>query len=58
MSVDAPIGIRVVCLSGKTRPFVLVLVQSKDLEPILKSFAHLGVGCATKEEKEHLYADI
>lgn len=52
--VDADGNSRVVWLSDRIRPFVLVLIQSEHPEPILKPFAHLGVGCATKEEVDRL----
>ena len=51
---DADSGKGVVWLSDKTRPFVLVLVQSDNPDPVLKPFAHLGVGCASKEEIDEL----
>ena len=51
---DEPTGVRVVWLSDNTRPFVLVLVESENPAPILTPFAHLGVGCASKEEVDVL----
>ena len=48
--IDEPTGVRVVWLSDNTRPFVLVLVESENPAPILTPFAHLGVGCASKNE--------
>lgn len=52
--IDADSGIRVVWLSDKTRPFVLVLIQSEHPTPILGPFAHLGVGCASRNEVDKL----
>ena len=52
--VDKEIDKRVVWLSDKTRPFVLVLVQSSNPTPILGPFAHLGVGCSDKSEVDRL----
>lgn len=52
--VDKEINKRVVWLSDKTRPFVLVLVQNDDPAPILMPFAHLGVGCRDKGEVDKL----
>jgi catechol 2,3-dioxygenase-like lactoylglutathione lyase family enzyme len=52
--VDAKTGVRVVWLSDRTRPFVVVLIESPNPEPILRPFAHLGVGCATREEVDAL----
>ncbi|SJN55345.1 VOC family protein [Vibrio ruber] len=52
--VDEDIDKRVVWLSDKTRPFVLVLVQNSDPTPVLGPFAHLGVGCRDKDEVDQL----
>ena len=44
-------GLRVVWLSDRTRPFVIVLIETG--EPVgikLGGYAHLGVGCASREE--------
>ena len=51
---DKDIDKRVVWLSDKTRPFVLVLVQNSHPTPILGPFAHLGVGCKSKREVDDL----
>ncbi len=50
-------GGRVAWLSDKTRPFVVVLVESADPRPILHPFAHLGVGCRSREEVDRLAGD-
>jgi len=43
-------GTRVVWLSDRTRPFVLVLIESKDpVENPLGPFAHLGIGLPSRE---------
>jgi catechol 2,3-dioxygenase-like lactoylglutathione lyase family enzyme len=52
--IDTEIDKRVVWLSDKTRPFVLVLVQSTNPTPILGPFAHLGVGCIDRAEVDRL----
>lgn len=52
--VREPSGGKVVWLSDRTRPFVLVLVHSDSPTPILGPFAHLGVGCSSKEEVDKL----
>jgi catechol 2,3-dioxygenase-like lactoylglutathione lyase family enzyme len=52
--VDAESGIPVVWLSDRTRPFVVVLIQLKPVVPILTPFAHLGVGCASREQVDRL----
>jgi catechol 2,3-dioxygenase-like lactoylglutathione lyase family enzyme len=46
--VDA--GDTVVWLGDGTRPFVIVLIQQAAVSHALGGFAHLGVGCATREE--------
>lgn len=53
---DAETDTRVVWLSDGTRPFVLVLIEAVSPDPVLKPFAHLGVGCATKEEVDQYAA--
>ena len=49
-----PDGTQVVWLSDRTRPFVIVLIQSSRVDAPLLPLAHLGVGCATRREVEHL----
>ena len=49
-------GTRVVWLSDKTRPFVIVLIEAEDPSPILLPYAHLGVGCVSREEVDELCA--
>jgi catechol 2,3-dioxygenase-like lactoylglutathione lyase family enzyme len=44
----------VVWLSDKTRPFVIVLMESQDVPFPLMPFAHLGVACASREEIDDL----
>jgi catechol 2,3-dioxygenase-like lactoylglutathione lyase family enzyme len=41
-------------LSVRTRPFVIVLIQTKLVQPVLSPIAHLGVGCKTREYMDHL----
>jgi len=45
---------QVVWLSDKTRPFVIVLLESPDVEFPLMPFAHLGVACESREEVDRL----
>jgi catechol 2,3-dioxygenase-like lactoylglutathione lyase family enzyme len=45
----------VVWLSDRTRPFVIVLMASQQVEA-LKPFAHLGVGCASRADVDRLCA--
>jgi catechol 2,3-dioxygenase-like lactoylglutathione lyase family enzyme len=40
---------RVVWLSDRTRPFVVVLIENARVEGGLTGFAHLGVGCESRE---------
>ncbi len=54
--IDAETGIPVVWLSDQTRPFVIVLIQSDSVQPILSPMAHLGVGCRSREELDALCA--
>ncbi len=49
-------GQRVVWLSDGTRPFVIVLIQADTPEPVLLPIAHLGVGCASRDEIDALCA--
>jgi catechol 2,3-dioxygenase-like lactoylglutathione lyase family enzyme len=52
--IDAESGVAVVWLSDKTRPFVIVLIQSNLVHPILSPLAHLGVGCRSRESMDAL----
>ena len=45
---------QVAWLSDKTRPFVIVLMESPNVEFPMMPFAHLGVACATREEIDRL----
>ncbi len=49
-----PDGTEVVWLSDRTRPFVIVLIQSPRVDTPLLPLAHLGVGCATRQEVDSL----
>ena len=49
-----PDGTEVVWLSDRTRPFVIVLIQSPRVDAPLLPLAHLGVGCATRQEVDAL----
>jgi catechol 2,3-dioxygenase-like lactoylglutathione lyase family enzyme len=44
----------VVWLSDRTRPFVIVLIESKEVANPLRPFAHLGIACATRREVDEL----
>jgi catechol 2,3-dioxygenase-like lactoylglutathione lyase family enzyme len=47
------VGHGVAWLSDLTRPFVIVLLESPGAEPALGGSAHLGVGCASRDEVDH-----
>lgn len=47
--IDAEAGVAVVWLSDRTRPFVIVLIQTSSVHSVLSPLAHLGVGCASRE---------
>ncbi len=49
-------GHKVVWLSDKTRPFVIVLIEAAKVDVVLGGSAHLGVGCPSKEEVDRLCA--
>lgn len=52
--IDATAGVAVAWLSDNTRPFVIVLIQTQSVQPILSPFAHLGVGCKSREAMDVL----
>lgn len=47
--IDAETGVAVVWLTDNTRPFVIVLIQTESVHPILSPMAHVGVGCESRE---------
>jgi catechol 2,3-dioxygenase-like lactoylglutathione lyase family enzyme len=51
---DEETGIKVVWLSDKTRPFVIVLAEAEKVNAVLTPFAHLGVGCKDCDEVDRL----
>lgn len=52
--IDANTGVSVVWLTDYTRPFVVVLIETKSVHPVLSPLAHLGVGCKSREEMNAL----
>jgi catechol 2,3-dioxygenase-like lactoylglutathione lyase family enzyme len=48
------IATEVVWISDKTRPFVIVLIQTTKAKPVLLPIAHIGVGCRSREEIDRL----
>lgn len=51
---DAASGRRVVWITDATRPFVVVLIEAEQVAARLEGIAHLGVGCASREEVDRL----
>jgi catechol 2,3-dioxygenase-like lactoylglutathione lyase family enzyme len=45
-----------VWISDRTRPFVIVLLEASKVEHPLRPFAHLGVGCESRDEVDRLCA--
>jgi catechol 2,3-dioxygenase-like lactoylglutathione lyase family enzyme len=52
--MDAETGVVAVWLGDRTRPFVIVLIQTDSVHPVLSPFAHLGVGCQNREYMDAL----
>lgn len=52
--IDAETQVAVAWLSDRTRPFVIVLIQTTSVHPILAPLAHLGVGCPSREAMDLL----
>lgn len=53
---DPDTGARVAWITDGTRPFVIVLIETEKVEHPLVPIAHLGVGCASREEVDRLVA--
>ncbi len=51
---DAETGVSVVWLSDCTRPFVIVLIETVSVQPVLSPLAHLGVGYQSRESMDFL----
>jgi catechol 2,3-dioxygenase-like lactoylglutathione lyase family enzyme len=51
---DAETQTAVVWLSDRTRPFVIVFIQTRSVQPVLSPLAHLGVGCQSRESMDFL----
>ncbi len=54
---DATVGNTVVWLSDGTRPFVIVLIETPEVRSPLLPIAHLGVGCASRQEVDRLVGE-
>ena len=52
---DGHDGVQVAWISDLTRPFVIVLLETaeRSAEATLGGWAHLGVGCASRDEVDH-----
>lgn len=51
---DPTTGSKIAWVSDKTRPFVIVLFEGPEVNSLLLPFAHLGVGCESREEVDRL----
>lgn len=51
---DAETGANVAWISDRTRPFVIVLIEVPKVDNPLLPFAHLGVGCESRDEVDRL----
>ncbi len=47
--IDAEAGVAVVWLCDRTRPFIIVLIQTSSVHSVLSPLAHLGVGCESRK---------
>jgi catechol 2,3-dioxygenase-like lactoylglutathione lyase family enzyme len=54
---DPAAGHTVVWLSDGTRPFVIVLIEAREVRSPLVPIAHLGVGCASRADVDRLVAE-
>ena len=54
---DSAGGSRVAWISDGTRAFVVVLIELPEVSHPLLPIAHLGVGCASREEVDRLVAE-
>jgi catechol 2,3-dioxygenase-like lactoylglutathione lyase family enzyme len=52
--IDEESASDVVWVSDRTRPFVIVLIKVPEVEHPLLPWAHLGVGCRSREEVDSL----
>ena len=50
-------GTRVAWISDRTRPFVIVLIEMGEVKHPLLPAAHLGVGCASRDEVDRRVAE-
>lgn len=52
--VSTSTGMTVAWLTDHTRPFAIVLIETKSVHPVLYPVAHLGVGCKSREAMDVL----
>jgi catechol 2,3-dioxygenase-like lactoylglutathione lyase family enzyme len=52
--IEKETGVSVVWLTDRTRPFVIVLIQTDVVHPVLSPLAHLGVACPSREFVDRL----
>jgi catechol 2,3-dioxygenase-like lactoylglutathione lyase family enzyme len=55
--IDSDTRRTVAWLSDRTRPFVIVLIETATVDMPLRPFAHLGVGCRSREDVDRLCAE-
>jgi catechol 2,3-dioxygenase-like lactoylglutathione lyase family enzyme len=51
---DAETGVNVAWIGDRIRPFVIVLIETPKVDHPLLPFAHLGVGCESRDEVDRL----
>src|SRR5438045_587695 len=51
---DRESGSEVAWIGDLTRPFVVVLIKSEEVTARLSPFAHLGVGCSSRDDVDRL----
>ncbi|HJY84289.1 MAG TPA: VOC family protein [Candidatus Binatia bacterium] len=51
---DAATGANVAWVSDRIRPFVVVLIETPQIDNPLLPLAHLGVGCTSRDEVDRL----
>jgi catechol 2,3-dioxygenase-like lactoylglutathione lyase family enzyme len=54
---DPAAGNTVVWLSDGTRPFVIVLIEAREVRSPLVPIAHLGVGCTSRADVDRLVGE-
>ncbi|MBD2456356.1 VOC family protein [Nostoc sp. FACHB-87] len=52
--IDTDTEVVVAWLTDHTRPFAIVLIETKSIHPVLSPLAHLGIGCKSREAMDVL----